>query len=208
MIKSILFITFGCVYGNLSNAQPQTKNDVVELTGIVINADSLTPISQVSVTFSGSNNGTSTKENGCFRIEVLKGDTVYFSHVSYTTQYIVIPKNLQESELTVIQKLILASSVLPVVKVSLMSPSQFARDFVNHTMSDSSYETAQNNTSTLKRRALMFSTPTDGQETTKMRFESIAIQSIHQRQIPPFRYLDAYTWFKFIQDGKKKQRNK
>src|SRR5690242_1665079 len=97
-MKRFLLIVFclGGLFANKAQAQFESARDsVVQLYGIVMTADSLMGIPAVNVTVKGQNRGTMTNDQGVFSIVVLKGDVVEFTHVSYKTKAITIPKDLE-----------------------------------------------------------------------------------------------------------------
>src|SRR5215216_1834213 len=95
----LFFIFLVCLFQKNANAQFEAARDsVVQLYGIVMTADSLMGIPAVNVTVKGQNRGTMTNDQGIFSIVVLKGDVVEFTHVSYKTKIITIPKDLQGNQ--------------------------------------------------------------------------------------------------------------
>ena len=101
----ILLLSF--LFSKKSDAQFESvKDSVVQLYGIVMTADSLVGIPAVSVTIKGSNRGTITNNQGVFSIVVLKGDVIDFTHVSYKPKSVVVPKNLEGNQYSVVQLMV------------------------------------------------------------------------------------------------------
>src|SRR4051812_23752082 len=114
MKRILLLLLAFCFFSKRSHAQFETvKDSVVQLYGIVMTADSLVGIPAVSVTIKGSNRGTITNNQGVFSIVVLKGDEVEFSHVSYKHKTIVVPRNLEGNQYSVVQLLVEDTVYLP-----------------------------------------------------------------------------------------------
>src|SRR3982750_3008 len=97
MKRIVPLLLFSCCFlSKYSSAQFETvKDSVVQLYGIVMTADSLKGIEAVSVTIKGSTRGTITNYQGVFSIVVLKGDEIEFSHVSYKTKRVTIPRDIE-----------------------------------------------------------------------------------------------------------------
>ena len=167
-------------------------------------ADSLVGIPAVSIVVKGQNRGTITNNEGVFSIVVLKGDEVEFTHVSYQTKTVTIPRNLVGNQYSVVQLMVADTVYLP---ATILKPrptaEQFARDFVNVPVPDDQYEIARKNTSATTRRLLLQSTPGDGGEATRMQMNRIANKAIYQGQAPPMNIFNPAAWADFIQSWKR-----
>lgn len=206
-VKTILRHTAICLLfiPLFSNAQFETtKDSVVQLYGVVMTADSLVGIPAVSIVVKGQNRGTITNNEGVFSIVVLKGDEVEFTHVSYQTKTVKIPKNLVGNQYSIVQLMVADTVYLP---ATILKPrptaEQFARDFVNVPVPDDQYEIARKNTSATTRRLLLQSTPGDGGEATRMQMNRIANRAVYQGQTPPMNIFNPAAWADFIQSWKR-----
>ena len=188
-----------------ARAQFETSRDsVVQLFGIIMTADSLVGIPAVSIMVKGQNRGTISNNQGVFSIVVLKGDEVEFTHVSYQTKIVRIPKNLEGNQYSVVQLLVADTVYLP---ATILKPrptaEQFARDFVKNQVPDDEYEIARKNTSAAKRRILMRTTPGDGGEATRIQLNRVATKATYQGQNPPQNIFNPAAWSEFIQAWKR-----
>jgi hypothetical protein len=188
-----------------AKAQFETVRDsVVQLYGIVMTADSLVGIPAVSVMVKGQNRGTITNNQGVFSIVVLKGDVINFTHVSYKPKEIVIPKNLEGNQYSIVQLMVADTVYLPATIIRPRpTPQQFARDFVNTKVNDDDIETARKNTDAAKRRILLKSVPGDGGEATQLQFRNIANKASYAGQTPPMNIFNPAAWAEFIQAWKR-----
>jgi hypothetical protein len=206
-MKKILLIIFclGGLFANKAQAQFESARDsVVQLYGIVMTADSLVGIQAVNVMVRGQNRGTMTNAQGVFSIVVLKGDIVEFTHVSYKSKVVTIPKDLQGNHHSVVQLLIQDTVYLPATIIRQRpTPEQFARDFVNTKVPDDDIEIARQNTSAAKRRALMSTTPGDGGEATALQMRNAATRASYAGQVPPQNLFNPAAWAEFIKAWKR-----
>src|SRR5688572_3165996 len=110
-----------------ARAQFETVRDsVVQLYGIVMTADSLEGIPAVSIMVKGQNRGTISNPQGVFSIVVLKGDEVEFSHVSYKTKLVTIPRNLEGNQHSIVQLMVADTVYLPATIIRPRpTPQQF-----------------------------------------------------------------------------------
>jgi hypothetical protein len=206
-MKRILpFIVISCCFlSNRSQAQFETvKDSVVQLYGIAMTADSLVGIPAVSITIKGSNRGTITNDQGVFSIVALKGDIIEFTHVSYKPKTVVIPKNLQGNQYSIVQLMIEDTAYLPVTIIKPRpSPEQFARDFTNAKVPTDDIEIARQNNSEAKRRILMQSTPSDGAGAASAQMRNVATRATYDGQVPPMNIFNPAAWSEFIQAWKR-----
>ena len=201
----IALFVFFCFSLNKAHAQFETVRDsVVQLYGIVMTSDSLVGIPAVSVTIKGQGRGTITNAQGVFSIVVLKGDIVEFSHVSYKPKKVVIPKNLEGNQYSVVQLMVQDTVYLPATIIKPRpTPEQFARDFVNTKVPDDDIEIARQNNSAAKRRVLLSATPADAGEATNVQFRNIANRASYAGQTPPQNLFNPAAWAEFIKAWKR-----
>jgi len=206
-VKKIVLYLFIAAFlmSKPARAQFETSRDsVVQLYGIVMTADSLVGIPAVSISVKGQNRGTISNNQGVFSIAVLKGDQVEFSHVTYKTKLITIPKNLEGNQYSVVQLMVVDTVYLPATIIRPRpTPEQFARDFVNNNVPDDDYEIARKNTSAAKRKILLRTVPGDGGEATRMQFNNIANKAVYQGQTPPMNIFNPAAWASFIEAWKR-----
>jgi hypothetical protein len=204
--KSLSYLLIACFFLPFSaKAQFESVRDsVVQLYGVIMTADSLVGIPAVSITIKGQNRGTLTNGDGVFSIVVLKGDEVEFSHVSYKSKTVRIPRELEGNQYSVIQLMVADTVYLPATIIKPRpTPEQFARDFVNAKVPDDDIEIARQNTAAAKRRILLQSTPGDGGEATRMQFNRIANRAVYQGQTPPMNIFNPAAWAEFIDAWKR-----
>jgi hypothetical protein len=206
-MKKLLFLLLVCVFGVVKHANAQfetAKDSVVQLYGIVMTADSLVGIPAVSITIKGSNRGTISNNQGVFSIVVLKGDVIEFTHVSYKPKTIIVPRDLQGNQQSVVQLMVEDTNFLPVTIIKPRpSPEQFARDFVKTKVPDDDIEIARQNTDVAKRRVLMKTIPGDGGEASRIQFRNIATRASYAGQIPPQNIFNPVAWAEFIESWKR-----
>ena len=188
-----------------AKAQFETSRDsVVQLYGVIMTADSLVGIPAVSVMVKGQNRGTISNSQGVFSIVVLKGDQVEFSHVTYKSKTISIPRTLEGNQYSVVQLMVVDTVYLPATIIRPRpTPEQFARDFAKTKVPDDDIEIARQNTSATKRRVLMRTVPGDGGEASKVQFNKIATRAVYQGQTPPMNIFNPAAWGEFIQAWKR-----
>ena len=186
-------------------AQFETSRDsVVQLYGVIMTADSLRGIPAVSVVVKGQNRGTITNNQGVFSIVVLKGDEVEFTHVTYKSKTITVPRTIEGNQYSIVQLMVIDTVYLPATIIRARpTPEQFARDFVNLKAPDDDIEIARRNTEAAKRRILLQTIPGDGGEAIRMQFNKIASKATYYGQVPPMNIFNPAAWADFIQAWKR-----
>lgn len=98
-------------------ANAQTLKPVVQLSGVVITADSSAGLAGIAVYVPGTNRGTVSKKGGFFTLPVLAGDSVVFQALGFEKQYIIIPKTSTPERNTTSIRLKQIAKQLPEIQV-------------------------------------------------------------------------------------------
>jgi len=85
------FISF---YLAICTLFPLSGQQLISVSGIIVDEAHLVTIPYVSVSLIGSTYGTSGKENGFFSIVAHPGDTLLFSSLGYEPFYLTVPDTL------------------------------------------------------------------------------------------------------------------
>ncbi|ARS36487.1 hypothetical protein CA264_14175 [Pontibacter actiniarum] len=107
-------------------AQAQTKQRVVQLSGFVATGDSLYGVAGAGVYVPGTTRGTITNEYGYFSTPVLAGDSVLFNSLGFKPQYLIIPQDYESQSYSIIMQMQEDPTELPTVDVF---PWATERDF-------------------------------------------------------------------------------
>ena len=187
------------------NAQfDKLKDSVVQFFGLVMTADSLRGIPAVSISVKGQNRGTITNEQGVFSIVVMKGDKIEFTSIGYKPKLVIIPKDLEGNQQSIIQLLVTDTMYLPATIIKPRpTKEQFERDFVNTRVPDDEIEIARQNTSEAKRRLLSKALPADAREAASYYLKQSASKYYYQGQAPPQNIFNPLAWADFIQAWKR-----
>jgi hypothetical protein len=205
MKRILLFLLLAFLWAGKANAQFESvKDSVVQLYGIVMTADSLVGIPAVSIMVKGQNRGTMSNNQGVFSIVVLKGDEIEFTHVSFKSKTITVPKDLKGSQHSIVQLMVEDTAYLPATVIRPRpTPQQFERDFVKADIKDDDIEIARKNNDVAKRRSLMRTVPSDGGGATAIQFRNIANRATYAGQIPPQNIFNPAAWAEFIKSWKR-----
>jgi hypothetical protein len=98
MQKKLTYLLFSFLLLSFcAMAQSDKKKKIVQLTGIIISADSMQAVSYTSILIAGTNRGTMADASGYFSLVITSGDTLKFSSVGYQTETYRLPDTLTQS---------------------------------------------------------------------------------------------------------------
>ncbi len=176
----------------------------VELTGVIMSADSLRYLPFVSVSIVNTDLGTTSNERGVFTLIADKGDTLEFSSVGYRKKRYVIPKVLSANRYSVIQLMTMDTFHLPntIIRPTL-SKEEFDKAFATWNIPDDKYETARRNTAFQTMRMLAFTLPKDGRENQSTYQRMMVQRTYWAGQQPPMTIFSPLAWYEFYKAWKR-----
>ena len=80
-----------------------TETTVVQVSGLVVTGDSLSPLPYCTVYRARDRRGTMTDVRGFFSLPALEGDTLEFSSVGYVTHRAIIPEGSEMGRVNLVQ---------------------------------------------------------------------------------------------------------
>jgi hypothetical protein len=201
----ILSIILSSIYWPL-HAQLKNTNSkpLIELTGVVMSADSLQYIPYVMINVVNKNDGTISNEKGVFNLLVHIGDTLEFVAQGFGLKYYTIPDNLKQNRYSIIQ-LLTQDTFYNAETIFRPAPTREEFDFAFKTwqIPDDQLEIARKNTNANTLRALGETLAKDGREN-----QSYYIAQQWQRATwlggtPPQKIFSPLAWMDFINAWKR-----
>ncbi|HLU90275.1 MAG TPA: carboxypeptidase-like regulatory domain-containing protein [Cyclobacteriaceae bacterium] len=108
----LLFLGLGTAH-----AQDEVERDIIQLSGVILNADSTDAIPGVNVYVPRKGRGTSSNRFGYFSMPVAEGDSVVFSYIGLKRQTFVVPEDMDDDKLSLILTMIEDAYTLGEVEV-------------------------------------------------------------------------------------------
>ncbi|MBK6820277.1 MAG: carboxypeptidase-like regulatory domain-containing protein [Bacteroidetes bacterium] len=176
----------------------------IELTGVVMSADSFRYLPFVSVVIKNKDDGTTSNDRGVFTLIADKGDTLEFTSVGFRKKRYVIPNNLSSNRYSVIQLMTQDTFYLPntIIRPSL-SKEEFDKAFKTWHIPDDKYETARKNTEYQTMRMLAFTLPKDGRENQSTYQQILTQRNYWAGQQPPMTIFSPLAWYEFYKAWKR-----
>lgn len=93
IINTSCFLLALLLFSQMSMAQNKLNPHLVEVSGVILSADSATPVSSVVVSIMHKNTGVIANNLGIFTLVCEPGDTLRFSSVGYKSSKFVLPSD-------------------------------------------------------------------------------------------------------------------
>lgn len=208
----------GCLFIGLcllqSNANAQFKKDsnLIQFSGVFLDADSLFPVPWVNVVVVNRSKGTTTDYKGAFSFVAYAGDTVRFSCIGYKPFQCVIPDTLETQRYTLIQLFSKDTFILPeAIIYPWPSKEEFREAFLELDIPDDDLERAKKNLEREEKRAALYGEPNYGYINYQFSNQMYTEKLYYAGQSPPIQIFNPFAWaafFKALQDGSLKDPRK
>lgn len=194
---------FLCVYVFFAQ-QKNREERFLQISGVVVDADSLKPVPFVSVIIKGTKRGTITDYYGFFTLVALPGDELQFFSLNHKNATYKLDDTLQLTHYCIIHSLIKDTLVLPSVAVyPWPSKEEFKKAFLNLNLSDTDYERAAKN---LDRKELSYNERNytmDAKESYQYAMQQQLTKMYSLGQYPTISLLNPIAWAQFIDAWRK-----
>jgi hypothetical protein len=199
----ILYIAVCSLIPEKLSAQ-QKDPDLVQVSGLVLTADSLNVLPLVSVRIKNTGRGTYTDPGGFFSIVMKKTDTLVFSYIGYKTVEYLIPASATAHRFSIIQVMVDSTMYLPETVIRAWpTPEEFNYYFVKANIPDDYYYRSRYNT----RREGLAITPgninIDASDNVRATMNEQYYRSYYNGQLVPQRLFDPFAWQEFYNSWKK-----
>ncbi|GAB4377928.1 MAG: hypothetical protein Kow0075_07230 [Salibacteraceae bacterium] len=187
-------------------AAGQQSGDLIQLSGVVVSGDSLSPVPFTSVIIKGSHRGTICDYYGFFTLVVRKGDTLQFSSVGYRDAETFVSDTLSENRYSMIQMLQRDTIELDeAVIYPWPSKEQFKQAFLSLNAPVDDYDRAFENLTREDVRLAIQGVPMSarGNHTFVTQQEYARLYS--RGKLPEITLLNPLAWAQFIEAWKKGQ---
>lgn len=212
MHKNILLILLLFYSFFLSSQQSKKEEKFIQVSGVVVDADSLKPVPFVSVIIKGTKRGTITDYYGFFTLVASPGDELQFFSLNHKNGTYKLDDTLQLTHYYIIHSLIKDTVQLPAVAVyPWPSKEDFKKAFLELNLSETDYDRAAKN---LDRKELSYNERNyniDAKESYQYLLQQQLTKMYSLGQYPTINLLNPIAWAQFIdawRKGKFKQQNK
>ncbi|HEY4799026.1 MAG TPA: carboxypeptidase-like regulatory domain-containing protein [Bacteroidia bacterium] len=201
----IIFLFSALVFKSYSQ-----DRDLIQFSGVIVEADSLRPVPYTRVILKTSGRGTISDFYGYFSFVAKRKDTVIFSAIGYKKAHFIIPDTLTSSKYSLIQVLRYDTIYLnPAVIFPWPTKEQFKEVFLNMKVPDDDLARAKKNLAQDEMKSQYESMPMDAGMNFKGTMQQYQSRLYWTGQYPPNNLLNPFAWAQFIKmwrEGKLKMK--
>ena len=177
------------------------STQVVQVSGLVVTGDSLSPLPYCTVFRSRDRRGTMTDARGFFSLPALTGDTLEFSSVGYVSQQAVIPEGGVLARVNLVQPM---GRDTVAMKDAFVYPwpsrERFRQDFLALGLPNQGLDPAWDSPmDPMDVYDRLSEVGRDGQSTSSEVLAAQAQQAGYAGQAPPVNLLNPVAWAQFLQ---------
>lgn len=191
--------------GYLALAQDTTSvdPDVIQFSGVAVNAEDLEPVSFTNIIIKGTRRGTISDYYGYFSFVALKNDTIQFSAIGYKTNDFVIPDTITKNRYSLIHVMDSDTILLaPTVIYPWPTEDEFKKAFVTLDIPDDDLEIAKKNLAKAEMKERAFHMKMDGSMNYQNYIDQQTSKLYYAGQTQPINLFNPFAWAKFIKAWK------
>ena len=195
----LAILLFYCV----TAVKSQEDKDLIQFSGVVVDGDSLQPLSFTTILIKNSRRGTISDYYGFFSFVAQPNDTIEFSSVGYKKARFVIPDTLTTNRYSIIQLLFKDTIWLSeAVVYPWPTREQFKEAFMSLNVPDDDLERARKNLEMAEMRERSEIMGMDGSENYKWQMNQYQTRLYYNNQLPPNNLMNPIAWAQFIRAWK------
>nr|WP_317197162.1 carboxypeptidase-like regulatory domain-containing protein [Algoriphagus marincola] len=196
-------VCFSLLASGWVHAQDQRERKVVQLSGIILNADSTDAVPGVNIYVPKKGRGTSSGRFGYFSMPVLEGDSVVFSFIGLKRQTYKVPENMEDDRISLILTMELDEIALEEIEVMpYPSEKEFKEAVLAMSVVDPMTISGSNMSPEMLLRAAEMM-PASGNENFRYFQQGLMQQNQDLYGPRPLRLLDPFAWAQFIRSIKR-----
>ncbi len=197
----------------LAQQEPENEElDVIQFSGVAVDAKNLDPVSFTNVLIKNTRRGTISDYHGYFSFVAMKSDTIVFSAIGYKESEFVIPDTITGNRYSLIHVMDSDTILLaPTVIYPWPTEEDFKEAFVNLNIPDDDIEIARKNLAKAEMKERAMSYKMDGSMNYQNYIERETSKLYYAGQTQPISLLNPFAWAEFIKawkEGKFKNPNK
>ena len=209
----IFFLLFFLRIAPQSFAQfDRIDEDVIQFSGVVVDADSLEPVPYTSIIIQNTRRGTLSDFYGYFSFVALKNDTIVFSSMGYKKNVFVIPDTITQKRYSLIHVMNADTIMLsPTVIYPWPTQEEFKKAFVELDIPDDDIAIARKNLARAEMKERVMNYQMDGSMNYKNYMQNETSKLYYAGQSTPITIFNPFVWAQFIKawkEGKFKRKKK
>lgn len=194
------------------NFSQESKNNLIQFSGVVVTADSIKPIPYTNIYIINSHRGTICDYYGYFSFVAEKQDTILFSSMGFKDDTFIIPDTITSNRYSLIQ--VMSSDTIMLTETVIYpwpTKEQFKEAFLELDIPDDDLAIAQKNLDKEKLRQKAENMKMGASMNYRNYMDRQHSKLYYAGQTQPITILNPFAWAKFIKawrDGKFKRKDK
>ncbi|MFN3996861.1 carboxypeptidase-like regulatory domain-containing protein [Algoriphagus sp.] len=188
---------------NFTFAQVQRERKVIQLSGIILNADSTDAVPGVNIYVPKKGRGTASGRFGYFSMPVLEGDSVVFTFIGLKKQTFKVPEKVENDRISLILTMQIDEIALAEIEVM---PYPTEEEFKKAVIAMNVVDPMSISRSNMSPEMLLRwaeSMPASGGENYRYFQQGQMLQNQDLYGPRPLRILDPFAWSQFIRSIKR-----
>lgn len=185
-----------------SFAQNQTKkpeDKLVQLSGVVVEGDSLKGVPFTSIVVGKTNHGAVTDYDGFFTLIAKPGDVIEFVNLGYKDAQYIVPDTLKATHFSIVQ--IIRRDTFTLKEIAVYpwpSKEDFKAAFLKRNVANSDLDRAKQNLAAEEMRELVKGVSMDAYGNYRYAMQQQYSKMYYMGQYPPNNLLNPLAWAQFI----------
>jgi len=199
-IKSFLALVLVCFVGTSLKAQ-----DLIQITGVTMTADSLMSVPYVTIELKGKNRGDVSSNEGVFSLVCNKGDVLVFSSLGYKEKEFMVPADITGNHFSMIQLMTQDTFYLPETIITDYFPSgaEFDYAFKYWDLHEDMFMVAKRNVDEKTMKYYYVMQPQSGSEAQSNYMRNASNNAVYYGQVPQQNIMNPLKWAEFINAWKR-----
>lgn len=205
VIFVLLLLTGQVLFSQQEKDTASVKRDreVIQFSGVVVNADSLDPVPYTNIIIKNTRRGTVSDYYGYFSFVALKKDTIMFSAMGYKDNMFIIPDTITRKRYSLIHVMNADTIMLePTVIYPWPTEEDFKKAFVELDIPDDDIEIARKNLAKAEMKERAMNYKMDGSMNYTNYIQNETSKLYYAGQTQPISLLNPFAWAKFIKAWK------
>ena len=211
MKKISLIVALALLFvGAFDTVHAQQKKRVIQLSGVVLEEDSISgrPIPGVHIYVPKAGRGTTSNGMGFFSMPVLENDEIIISAVGYGRQHFTVPPNSKEYETIIVTMVMDTTYLQEVVILSFPTEEVFKEAILALNMPLDEDGISERNFNQELMALMLKTTPMDGYSNQRYYLDQWAGSANNRFQPVTNPFLNPFNWAKFFSSLKKDKKKK
>jgi len=202
---SIKFVPFflaamlALCFTSVAQTQVAPSERLIQLSGVVVEGDSLKGVPFTSIVVLKTNHGAVTDYEGFFTLIAKPGDIIEFVNLGYKEAQYVIPDTLKATHFDIVQIIRRDTFTLKEVNVyPWPSKEDFKADFLKRNVANTDLDRAKQNLAAEEMRELIKGVSMDAYGNYRYAMQQQYNKMYYMGQYPPNNLLNPLAWAQFI----------